>query len=535
VGGFLNSPIMQGSDSGIPPEILRRRNGLMQAIMQIPEDQEGGAPADFGGPVYSNPNRIQPSDDTDSGIPPTQLPKGVTFQKQNWVWGTPTDTSNPPRADLTGPGMQTIAAQDRIEDDKTRHPQGDQPQTLAEKMNAGDYSSLAMGGQTQPADDHLARMQQEYEQLGQPKKGPSLLSRIAGGAIGAVLPGYGAARLRQQGQQSQQTASLREKLLSEIESERRMQEQEQLGTQRMSLQEQMQRDRMAEQERLQGERLQPEHIDTDQGPIQYNRQTKQWEPIMLGGQKVGPKAQPKPDTPEQQFFDSPEEQGKTLKQKLSDYAAATQKPERSGAADARDERSYQATLNRVDKLRTPIEQRLERISRLEDTLNQNNPQADSLIAPELLTVMAGGQGSGLRMNEAEIARIVGGANNWQRIKSQVMAWQADPSQPFVFQPAQRQQIRDLFTTIKQRVTQKAQAIEEESQTLADSNDPKAHRQIYNRLQKRLLDIDTGTGGGQSLKEQVTGQQGPTATGPNGHKIKVVGGRWVDAATGKPIQ
>lgn len=30
------------------------------------------------------------------------------------------------------------------------------------------------------------------------------------------------------------------------------------------------------------------------------------------------------------------------------------------------------------------------------------------------------------------------------------------------------------------------------------------------------------------------QDGPTATGPNGHKIKVVGGKWVDAATGKPI-
>lgn len=31
------------------------------------------------------------------------------------------------------------------------------------------------------------------------------------------------------------------------------------------------------------------------------------------------------------------------------------------------------------------------------------------------------------------------------------------------------------------------------------------------------------------------QEGPTATGPNGHKIKVVGGKWVDAATGQPIQ
>lgn len=31
------------------------------------------------------------------------------------------------------------------------------------------------------------------------------------------------------------------------------------------------------------------------------------------------------------------------------------------------------------------------------------------------------------------------------------------------------------------------------------------------------------------------QEGATATGPNGHKIKYSGGKWVDAATGKPIQ
>lgn len=39
-------------------------------------------------------------------------------------------------------------------------------------------------------------------------------------------------------------------------------------------------------------------------------------------------------------------------------------------------------------------------------------------------------------------------------------------------------------------------------------------------------------------QQTTTQQGgggQTATGPNGHKIKVVGGKWVDAATGQPIQ
>jgi hypothetical protein len=38
------------------------------------------------------------------------------------------------------------------------------------------------------------------------------------------------------------------------------------------------------------------------------------------------------------------------------------------------------------------------------------------------------------------------------------------------------------------------------------------------------------------KKAATGiQEGATATGPNNHKIKFTGGKWVDAATGKPIQ
>ncbi len=47
---------------------------------------------------------------------------------------------------------------------------------------------------------------------------------------------------------------------------------------------------------------------------------------------------------------------------------------------------------------------------------------------------------------------------------------------------------------------------------------------------RMDENQPQTGGGQSPPPQ----EGPTATGPNGHKIKVVGGKWVDAATGKPI-
>jgi len=161
----------------------------------------------------------------------------------------------------------------------------------------------------------------------------------------------------------------------------------------------------------------------------------------------------------------------------------------------RSDRSYQFTSNRIDALRKPVEDRAERIARLSDTLSQGTPQADALVAPELLSVMAGGAGSGLRMNEAEIARIVGGRTNWESIKAKVNAWQLDPNKGFALTPAQREQTRALFASVKDRVSRKMQVIDEESQNLLNSDDPKDHRRIYQQLQKRLSDIDTASGAG----------------------------------------
>jgi hypothetical protein len=178
----------------------------------------------------------------------------------------------------------------------------------------------------------------------------------------------------------------------------------------------------------------------------------------------------------------------------------------SGREESRGDRSYQWHAGRIDKLREPVSARMERISRLEDTLNQGNPQSDALVAPELLSVMAGGQGSGLRMNEAEIARIVGGRTNWETLKAKLGAWQTDPNKGFALTPDQRKQTRDLFAAVKDRVSKKMAAIDEESEALSGTDSAAEHRRIYNRLQKRLSDIDSGSGGGQG---QIT------VTDPNG--------------------
>jgi hypothetical protein len=144
------------------------------------------------------------------------------------------------------------------------------------------------------------------------------------------------------------------------------------------------------------------------------------------------------------------------------------------------------------------------MSRLKDTLAQANPQADALVAPELLTVMAGGQGSGLRMNEAEISRIVGGRNNWQSLKSAIDKWQTDPSQPFLITPVQRGQINSLLNEVNSKLQAKQNVLDQARQDLSNSNDPREHRQILTKARNQLMQVDQGRGGGQG------GQLSPAA-------------------------
>jgi len=201
----------------------------------------------------------------------------------------------------------------------------------------------------------------------------------------------------------------------------------------------------------------------------------------------------------------------------------------------RSDRSYQFTADRIDKLRKPVEDRAERIARLSDTLAQGTPQADALIAPELLSVMAGGAGSGLRMNEAEIARIVGGRTQWENLKAKVSAWQTDPNKGFALTPDQRNQVNALFSAVRDRVGKKMSAIDEESQNLLNTDDPKEHRRLYQRLQKRLGDIDTG--GGQATGGAAAPSGPPSVNIPSGWQWIQQDGKWgiTDGKVFRPYQ
>jgi hypothetical protein len=181
---------------------------------------------------------------------------------------------------------------------------------------------------------------------------------------------------------------------------------------------------------------------------------------------------------------------------------------------ARTDKSYGLQSTRLDNLRKPIAEATQRMGRLSDTLNQQSPQADALIGPELLTVMAGGQGSGLRMNEAEIHRIVGGRSAWEDLKGHLQHWSTNPQDARSITPDQDKQIRALVSVVQSKLTQKQKILDDAEEALLASDDPKQHRQIVVDAQRKLTAIDGG--------EQEGGGRGTHIINVNGKRYQYKG-------------
>jgi hypothetical protein len=165
--------------------------------------------------------------------------------------------------------------------------------------------------------------------------------------------------------------------------------------------------------------------------------------------------------------------------------AMESKPTGVGQNDNRLDRSYQFNSGQLEKLAKPVEDQAQRLERLQTTLNQRTPQADALLAPELLTVMAGGMGSGLRINEAEIQRVVGGRSNLESLRAAINKWQLDPSKALSVTDAQRGQMQQLVQEVYRRSQDYLGKIDDARSGLAASQDVNEHRRIVTGLHKSL--------------------------------------------------
>ncbi len=159
--------------------------------------------------------------------------------------------------------------------------------------------------------------------------------------------------------------------------------------------------------------------------------------------------------------------------------------------NTRSDRSYSENIKQLDTMAKPISEQVERMGRLVESVNQKTPQADALVAPELLSVMAGGMGSGLRMNEAEISRLIGGRSKLESLKAAANKWSLDPSKALSITDAQREDIKKLIGAVRERTAQKATLINSARQSLIDTTDVAEQRKIVADLNVALQKINAG--------------------------------------------
>lgn len=190
---------------------------------------------------------------------------------------------------------------------------------------------------------------------------------------------------------------------------------------------------------------------------------------------------------------------------LKNYIAQKQPPQRAPIVNVNTQgnQSYEKRNTELTAIGKPVTDLMGRFGRLQDTIAQGTPQADALVAPELLTVMAGGAGSGLRMNEAEISRIVGGRSHWENLRGAIQKWSLDPKSANSITPDQRQQIRALIQAVGTKLTKKQDILNEGHRALSATDDINEHRRIVNDAREKFSAIDAGEGQGDKAVPIVT--------------------------------
>jgi ABC-type phosphonate transport system ATPase subunit len=83
--------------------------------------------------------------------------------------------------------------------------------------------------------------------------------------------------------------------------------------------------------------------------------------------------------------------------------------------------------------------------------------------------MAGGSGSGVRMSEAEISRIMGGRSHWEALRASAQAWNPNNAEANKITPDQRKQIRSLANALNQKINAKRELVTRARRKLTESS------------------------------------------------------------------
>lgn len=165
-------------------------------------------------------------------------------------------------------------------------------------------------------------------------------------------------------------------------------------------------------------------------------------------------------------------------------------------ADSRADRSYTASTNELTRLGKGLDDKASSFTTLRQLLDAHNPQSDAMIAPLLLKTIAGGQGSGMRMNEAEISRIMGARSKEQDLEAFLNKW-TGANGAVQLPEAQRQQMYQIVGTLESKLARKRAALDKATGDLYDNQDDvSAHRRIVNGVKHTLTSEDMPGAGQQ---------------------------------------
>jgi hypothetical protein len=173
---------------------------------------------------------------------------------------------------------------------------------------------------------------------------------------------------------------------------------------------------------------------------------------------------------------------------------------RSNAANARIDRSYLLADTQLKEIRKPIDSESANIAQAKSLLSQNNPGANSLVAPAIIKAVVGGMGSGVRITTPEMKAVNQGRGQIANFESWLSSWSLDPSKYQALLPEQKVWLNGVLDKIAEKVQAKQSAISKANQDLIEAEDVKTHRQTMKDLNDKLESIDSG--GATGLKDAV---------------------------------
>lgn len=148
---------------------------------------------------------------------------------------------------------------------------------------------------------------------------------------------------------------------------------------------------------------------------------------------------------------------------------------------------------------TKLDTDLERVDRAQTVLDSPNFLADAVAAPEVLQIMAGGMGSGLRMTDAELNKVNSAQNKLDQARAALAKWGIGA--PKTLQDEIRKNMKDLIETVRQARERKAALME---QTLTDLDAASTPEQVdrihaqYWTAKRKAAKTSTGTPAGQTV-------------------------------------